>query len=90
MWLQPPGSRRTGHWTLKLDEAHDVEDTLRDANNGKLGEFEITFDGPTGDGYGGKPIFMLSGLTLSDFDILSLFVDALEKYFRGNEGTDVS
>lgn len=58
-------------------------------------EFEVSFDGPTGKGIGGKcvgcmPFFEKLGLTKSDMDSLVTYVDAFEKFFRGRESNDGS
>ncbi len=56
-------------------------------------EYEIIYDGPTGNGVGGKAVgclgfFRRLGLSKTDFEKLVIRFNALDKFYRGRDGNE--
>ena len=80
-----PGAKGAVAALRNYERFHTPDDT----------EFDMAFDGPTGNGLMGNPLGCLNffeklGLTKSDFDSLCRYVDAFEKFLRGREGNEAS
>ncbi|KAL7540832.1 hypothetical protein ACHAXR_010746 [Thalassiosira sp. AJA248-18] len=80
-----PGAKGAARALQDWEKFHSPDDT----------EFEVTFDGPTGKGHNGKcvgclPFFEKMDLKKEDLELLERYVDAFEKFFRGEGGNDAS
>jgi len=80
-----PGKKGAAQILRDYEKFHTSDDT----------DFDITFDGPTGQGRMGKavgcrPFFDKLGLTESDFLKLCVYASAFEKFLRGRDGDEAS
>lgn len=80
-----PGAKGADAVLREAEKFHSPDDT----------EYEVTFDGPSGNGLRGKPVgclpfFEQLGLTSDDFEMLARYVEAFEKFFRGHEPNEAS
>ena len=79
-----PGAKGADKALKDWEKFHSPDDTA----------FEITFDGPTGKGVGGKcvgclPFFDKLGINKEDFATLTKYVDAFQQFFRGHEDESI-
>jgi len=78
-----PGAKGAQKALRDYERFHSPDDT----------EYEIIYDGPTGNGVGGKAVgclgfFQRLGLSKSDFEKLLIRFNSLDKFHRGRDGSE--